>query len=520
MKHTIKTIKKVFSIRKLISLGLVIILGILTYALGNEKLKDYNNDILSVVANNPLKDAVANLETPTYEQRIWELVKDTGALLAAIISIELFLEFLRKEKAEEETEKRIELITAAHRVAIQSAIEGVHEYGFTKIKNDFEADQLITLIETIKEGQELLIHVTYIRELMDSKPLDAIRKVLKSKDRGSFKIKVLTMDPGSDAVACRADDIEDLSLGESRGEKLKEFKSELNRFITRLKPLQEDPKFEIRLYRDSPGVPFYIVREKKEDAQPNRKPKANVNAPNTTTCKYKPIKAITGFYLDKPFPKTLHLEWEAGVKDDGGFLKYLDNFFENKWRKWEKSDLPHLEGYWQYEMTAIDESEDTKNDEAIEHRWKTAFGFCEIQQDGKKLFFKGARTKEDDRSLLKNEVDHKVVDDRVPWSSNWAAIAQKDDYNTACGHEIRMEYNIKSKTQRNSSLLSYCKLDEIEQTNTIIKGKYFILEKPEKNDLYFSTCGKITFTKLDVTSNEQISGISNMLNKYFPPNCL
>lgn len=220
-----------------------------------------------------------------------------------------------------------------------------------------------SLLKRLQRNDILYWHDTYVDAFWEYD--DDMNRAL---ERGA-KIRVLAIEPRCENAYNRALEV---------SYETDFFTAGCNEFAEAIKKLMERSganqfqegdadkrSIDIRIYRDSPGIPFYLIER---DGVPRY--------------------ACTGFFLNKASQETLHLEWDTEVEseypDPRGFLSQLSAFFKQKWERAIPlgKNAPWI-GRWFYAMY------DEKKPKEIYNS-----GQCTIMEQASTLVFDGHRNRE------------------------------------------------------------------------------------------------------------------------------
>jgi hypothetical protein len=176
--------------------------------------------------------------------------------------------------------------------------------GLVAVHKDCDAKWFCALFDRLKAGQELLWHDTYCPHWNEMK--DAIHRAL---DKGA-RLRMLIIDPACDNARFRAEELEVSGWGDFEKFKLEGsvFLSTMQRLADKIAELGSPAPMEVRVYRDLPGFPFYLVQEAGQ-----------------------PISGFSSFFLTQATGfHFVHLEWKPS---ECGLLQLMSMHFEAKWER-------------------------------------------------------------------------------------------------------------------------------------------------------------------------------------------
>lgn len=196
------------------------------------------------------------------------------------------------------------LLTARDEPSLDGKSDRVSQrIGLVRVHTDCDAHWFCDLFNNLTKGQELLWHDTYCPHWNELR--EAIRHAL---DHGA-RIRMLVIDPDCDNACFRAEELRDWGDCEK-------FKLEDSAFLKVMQGIADDAcasgispaPMQVRLYRDLPGIPMYIVLEAGE-----------------------PIYGFSSFFLTKATGfNFVHLEWKPS---ECGLLQLMTLHFEAKWQR-------------------------------------------------------------------------------------------------------------------------------------------------------------------------------------------
>jgi len=225
---------------------------------------------------------------------LWETIKVFALALMPAVIVALYDHYHTIKEVSTLVAKEVEASTVRR---IEDVIHGREHYGLVAFHQSI---QFASLFKELESGDELLWHDTYCPRYKD------FLEEMSLAIRRGVKIRMLIIDTECENAKFRAEEIGGMYSTPTFTEDVKIFTKQIVKCIENtLQDSSIQGSCEIRVYRDLPSIPMYIIIRRG-----------------------RLYRGYSSFFLTEPTAYFVHLEW---APTERGLLKYMHKYFEQKW---------------------------------------------------------------------------------------------------------------------------------------------------------------------------------------------